>query len=53
MEYIDLLLKAEHWFLFFDEAKALKKAEEIERAGFKAKIIREKGSQWTVFELNN
>lgn len=53
MEYLDLLLSAEHWFLFFDRDKAENKATELQKKGFRSKIIKERGNQWTVFQLTN
>ena len=51
MQYIDYLLKAKQWLLFFDRHKAEEKAKEFRKKGFKTKIIRENGSQWTLFKL--
>jgi len=51
MEYIELLLSAKHWFLFFDKGRAEEKAKDLKKQGFQSKIIKERGSQWTVFQL--
>lgn len=51
-KYIELLIKAENWFLFFDRERAESKAEEIRKKGKKVEIVKEK-EQFTVFQLNN
>lgn len=50
MEYIEYLIEASQWWLFFDKTKAQEKAEEVEREGFQAKMHQER-QQYTVFKI--
>lgn len=51
-QYVDFLLMAEKWWLFFDRRKALEKIQELAAAGLEVKFHQER-QQYTVFQIKN
>lgn len=50
MKYVDCLLEARKWRLFFDKRVAEEEAERLRKEGKTVEIVRER-TQWTVFEM--